>query len=181
MPSEKRHALKVIHSYLDHPEVGRQCYILCALPVTVLFFLQVACILLANSNMDAAKLNRCLQVSQGAASEMDLLALTEGCLLASDARATSEYAPPPSRSRLLGLCRAFQEVQSDPACWAPHVPRSNAFAGLFHQVRSGITAPPAPSLPQLHSPALVAAGLCLPASQYPPPSGSSSCYGGSNR
>jgi hypothetical protein len=36
LPTERRHALKVIHHYLDHAEV--------------------ACVMLANSNMDAAKL-----------------------------------------------------------------------------------------------------------------------------
>ena len=112
LPSEKRHALKVIHSYLDHPEV--------------------ACIMLANSNMDAAKLNRCMQVSQRAATEMDLLALAEGCLLSRESLVSSS-APPPSRERLRGLCRAFQELQKDSACWAPHPPRSNGSAGLFHQ------------------------------------------------
>ncbi len=37
--------------------------------------------MLANSNLDAARLNRTLQVLQGSASEMDLLTLAEGCLL----------------------------------------------------------------------------------------------------
>lgn len=115
LPSEKRHALKVIHAYLDHSEV--------------------ACIMLANSNMDAAKLNRCLQVSQSAASETDLLALAEGCLFATDNRLLTSAAatPPPSRDRLRGLCRAFQDVQRARACWAPHPPRSSGSAGLFHQ------------------------------------------------
>ncbi len=36
--------------------------------------------MLANSNLDAANLNRTLQVLQGTASEMDLLALAEGLL-----------------------------------------------------------------------------------------------------
>ena len=117
--------------------------------------------MLANSNMDAAKvgmlsasswyhlshvvpfssstvqLNRCLQVSQGAASETDLLALAEGCLLATGSRPPTDAdlvsAPPPSRKRLRGLCHAFQELQVDPACWAPHPPRTNGSAGLFHQ------------------------------------------------
>jgi len=93
--------------------------------------------MLANSNMDAAKLNRCLQVAQGAASETDLLALAEGCLLATEQKtvddAAAAAAPPSSRERLRGLCRAFQEIPDNPACWAWRPPRSNGSAGLFHQ------------------------------------------------
>jgi hypothetical protein len=86
--------------------------------------------------MDAAKLNRCLQVTQGAASETDLLALAEGCLLASrfvEAADDAEPIVPPSRERLRGLCRAFQDIQADKQYWEPHPPRTNGSAGLFHQ------------------------------------------------
>lgn len=88
-------------------------------------------------SLSTEQLNRCLQVSQGAASETDLLALAEGCLLATSSRPPGDAdpmsAPPPSRKRLRGLCHAFQELQVDPACWAPHPPRTNGSAGLFHQ------------------------------------------------
>ena len=91
------------------------------------------------------------QVTQGSASETDLLALAEGCLLtaahhaaASDSATAGamrdeakddddESAAPPSRHRLRGLCRAFQELQRDGRYWAPHAPRENGAAGLFHQ------------------------------------------------
>lgn len=100
------------------------------------------------------------QVTQGSASETDLLALAEGCLLtaahhaaaaegleAAQRRAAAAggvdalaamrdeaaSVAPPSRHRLLGLCRAFQELQGDGRYWAPHAPRENGSAGLFHQ------------------------------------------------
>jgi len=86
------------------------------------------------------------QVTQGSASETDLLALAEGCLLtaahhaaAADMRSMSDESvpdvalAPPSRQRLRGLCRAFQAIQADGKFWAPHPPRDNGAAGLFHQ------------------------------------------------
>ena len=96
---------------------------------------------------DMNDLPRSAQVTQGSASETDLLALAEGCLLtaahhaaAADSLAAmrdevnpTEEVAPPSRHRLRGLCRAFQELQGDGRYWAPHAPRENGSAGLFHQ------------------------------------------------
>ena len=113
---------------------------------------EVACIMLANSNLDAAKLNRCLQVTQRAASEADLLALARGCLCripaAPDADLLDLPPQPLSREETVGalathaavtvmerelllsrLCRAFKLVQSDPQCWLPHAPRLTGVAG----------------------------------------------------
>lgn len=111
LPSERQEALKVVHGYLDHPEV--------------------AAVLLANENLDAAKLNRTLQVTQDAASEADLLALAEGCLLApavagppssrqqriAALAAASGLGALPARPCIQGLCTAFKQVQRDPAFW----------------------------------------------------------------
>jgi hypothetical protein len=105
--------------------------------------------MLANSNLDAAKLNRCLQVSQSAASLEDLLQLAHGCLDIPNADSAELSAPPPQstsrmnsdfqsrpvfarfalpmqeRNELLEkLCCAFKQVQQDPLCWQPYAPRS---------------------------------------------------------
>lgn len=110
LPNERQEALKVVHGYLDHPEI--------------------AAVLLANDNLDAAKLNRTLQVTQEAASEADLLALAEGCLLAPAAAgpsssrqriaalaAASGIGALPSRPCIQGLCAAFKKIQDDPTYW----------------------------------------------------------------
>ncbi len=73
--------------------------------------------MLANSNLDAAKLNRCLQVSQSAASEADLYSLAEGCLLSDENMKTAKKVlgaglhVQPQLPRLVGLCKAFHDVQ----------------------------------------------------------------------
>ncbi len=60
LPAESKQALKAIHSFLDHPEVG--------------------CVILANSTLDAAKTNRCVRVLHEATSKEDLLTMTRGFL-----------------------------------------------------------------------------------------------------
>jgi hypothetical protein len=60
LPQEKKHALKVIHYYLDHPKVSS--------------------VLISNTILDAAKTNRTLHLQQGESTREDLKHLADGIL-----------------------------------------------------------------------------------------------------
>eukprot|EP01080_Neovahlkampfia_damariscottae_P008967 gene8967-916_t len=60
LPKTERHALKVIHYYLDHPKV--------------------AFVIISNTILDAAKTSRALQLHQPDSSDNDLINLAMGCL-----------------------------------------------------------------------------------------------------
>ncbi|KAL9656856.1 hypothetical protein ABK040_004390 [Willaertia magna] len=108
LPDSKKNALKVIHYYLDHPEISS--------------------VIISNSQLDAAKTNRAIQLTQSDTSFQDLKALCIGCLRLTESDV--EKLPPMLEKAIDAICHAFQQVNS--VIKSPIVKRADESEGIFH-------------------------------------------------
>lgn len=84
LPQQKKAAMKVIHYYLDHPEVSA--------------------VIISNDMLDAAKTNRAIQLCQSDTKREDLKALCLGCLMLEN-ECTDKQT-----QTIEALCESFEQV-----------------------------------------------------------------------
>ena len=97
LPSEANMALKVIHYPMGKSILGNLIF-------TILDRSYVSTVILSNKLLDAAKLNRALQVLQSAPSATDYLELAKGCLFGNNPNISQQ-----NRAIIDALCHSFKE------------------------------------------------------------------------